>query len=134
MTTKEKFMTLVSPANEETMREMHFRQENKTWLRKSKRIALKVLLALREQGINQKELAEKMQVSPQYISKLLKGNENLTLETLTKLEDILNLKLLADTTNRKTTDTHIVHIFEMKQVYNRNEFSTYSDHKIAVAS
>ncbi|GHT89413.1 hypothetical protein FACS189474_6030 [Bacteroidia bacterium] len=104
MTTKEKFMTLVSPANEETMQEMHFWQANKTWLRKSKRIAVKVLLALKEQGMSQKELAEKMEVSPQYVSKLLKGNENLTLETLTKLEDILNLQLLVGTTNRKIDD------------------------------
>lgn len=36
--------------------------------------------------MNQKQLAEKMNCSRQYISKVLKGRENLSLETLAKIE------------------------------------------------
>jgi len=36
-----------------------------------------------------------MNCSPQYISKLLKGSENLTLETIAKLEEVLELDLVA---------------------------------------
>jgi transcriptional regulator with XRE-family HTH domain len=36
-----------------------------------------------------------MSVSQQYISKILKGHENFSLETLTKIEDILHLNILA---------------------------------------
>ena len=35
-----------------------------------------------------------MGCSPQYISKILKGSENLTLETISRLEDCLDLDLL----------------------------------------
>ena len=39
--------------------------------------------------ITQKQLAERMNCSQQYISKILKGKENLSLETLTKKENAL---------------------------------------------
>ena len=35
-----------------------------------------------------------MQVPPQYVSKLLKGQENLTLKTIAKLEKALNISLI----------------------------------------
>lgn len=44
--------------------------------------------------MNQKELAEAMNVTPQYISKILKGNQNLSLETISKLEEILDINIL----------------------------------------
>ena len=49
---------------------------------------------LKESGLSQKELAERMHCSPQYISKLLKGSENLTLETISKLEECLDLDIV----------------------------------------
>ncbi len=49
---------------------------------------------LEEMKMSQKELAAKMNCSPQYISKLLKGSENLTLETISKLEEVLSLDLV----------------------------------------
>jgi transcriptional regulator with XRE-family HTH domain len=33
-------------------------------------------------------------VSPQYVSKILKGSENMTLETIAKLEDALGVNLI----------------------------------------
>jgi plasmid maintenance system antidote protein VapI len=52
--------------------------------------------ALRDEanGMSQKDLATKTGVSPQQVSKLLKGNENLTLETIAKLEAALGVVLL----------------------------------------
>ena len=35
-----------------------------------------------------------MECSPQYVSKLLKGSENLTLDTISKLEECLDLDLV----------------------------------------
>ena len=49
---------------------------------------------MEQRKIRQKDLAEKMGCSPQYISKILKGSENLTLETISKLEDCLDLDLV----------------------------------------
>ena len=70
------------------------RRKNHAWLRYSGYIALRVLDRLEELGLSQKELAEKMGCSPQYVSKLVKGSENLTLETISKLEECLELDLI----------------------------------------
>ncbi|MCL2651944.1 MAG: helix-turn-helix transcriptional regulator, partial [Candidatus Azobacteroides sp.] len=45
-------------------------------------------------NLTQKELASQMSVSQQYVSKILKGYENFSLETLTKIEDILHINIL----------------------------------------
>jgi len=71
-----------------------WRRENRRWLRYSGFIALTVMRRLEELNMSQRELAEKMNCSPQYISKLLKGSENLTLDTISKLEECLNLDLV----------------------------------------
>ena len=70
------------------------RRENQKWLRYSQFIALKVLNRLEETHTSQKELATMMKCSQQYVSKLLKGNENLTLETISKLESALDIDLV----------------------------------------
>lgn len=71
-----------------------WRRENRRWLRYSGYIAVAVIHRLAELKMSQKELAEKMGCSPQYVSKLLKGSENLTLETISKLEETLGLDLV----------------------------------------
>jgi transcriptional regulator with XRE-family HTH domain len=71
-----------------------WRRENRRWLRYSGYIASSVQSRLEELCLNQKELAEKMGCSPQYVSKLLKGSENLTLDTISKLEECLDLDLI----------------------------------------
>ena len=47
------------------------------------------------QNMTQKELAELMGCSQQYVSKVLKGQENLSLETLSKIECCLNIQILS---------------------------------------
>ncbi len=66
----------------------------KGWLDNSAKIALKILRTIRDLKITQKELADKLNISPQHISKVLKGQENLTLETIDKLEKALNIRLI----------------------------------------
>ena len=45
-------------------------------------------------GLTQKKLAELMGCSQQYVSKVLKGRENLSIETIFKIEDALQLHIL----------------------------------------
>jgi|SRR5690554_839492 len=77
-----------------------YRKENKAWLDISFAIAVKVMSALKANKAanvfpkTQKELAGAMVCSPQYVNKLLKGTENLQLETIAKIEQILNLVLI----------------------------------------
>lgn len=49
---------------------------------------------MEELGLTQKSLAEKMGCSQQYVSKILKARENLSIETLCKIEMALELSLL----------------------------------------
>lgn len=67
---------------------------NDAWLENSSRIAITVLDELRKTGMTKQELAEKMEVKPQFVSRIVKGSVNLTLETIAKLEVALNLKIL----------------------------------------
>jgi plasmid maintenance system antidote protein VapI len=46
-------------------------------------------------GWSQKDLARELNVSPQHINKIVKGQENLTLETQIKLQTVLDIPILA---------------------------------------
>lgn len=95
MTNKEKFLKLVSNEETDTFENISNRIANRAMLRESQRIAMKALIRLEELGLKQKQLAEKMGVSPQQINKIVKGGENLTLETIVKLQDLLEIPILA---------------------------------------
>ena len=73
-----------------------WRLQNKSWLRHSQRIAMKMLEKMDELGLTQKQLAEQMGCSQQYVSKVLKGRENLSLESISKIEDCLNISILQE--------------------------------------
>jgi plasmid maintenance system antidote protein VapI len=94
MTNKEKFLKLVSPPEKDYLKELQERKKNRPWIRASQRIAIKVLLRLEALDWSQKDLAEAMKVSPQQVNKIVQGKENLTLETITKLEAALGISIL----------------------------------------
>lgn len=72
-----------------------WRMANKSWLRYSQQIAMMMLDKMDELNMTQKKLAELMGCSQQYVSKVLKGQENLSLETLSKIERCLNIQILS---------------------------------------
>jgi ribosome-binding protein aMBF1 (putative translation factor) len=76
--------------------EAEWRRDNWSWLQHSQKIAVKVLLEMKKQGLTQKALAERMSCTQQYVSKILKGKENMSLDTLTKLEKALGISLILD--------------------------------------
>ena len=76
--------------------EAEWRRDNWSWLRHSQRLAVKILLQMKQLGLTQNALAERMNCSQQYVSKILKGKENMSLETLTKLENALDICLIYD--------------------------------------
>ena len=49
---------------------------------------------MEELGLNQKSVAERMGCSQQYVSRVLKGTENLSIETISKIEKALELDIL----------------------------------------
>ena len=70
------------------------RKATRDWLRKSANIALRILDALDEIHMTQAELANRLNVSRQHISKIIKGQENLTLETIVRIEQVLGVALI----------------------------------------
>lgn len=82
-----------SPTPSKWRNEAEFRLRNKVWLRNSQHIAMLMLDKMDKMGINQSQLALRMNCSQQYVSRILKGCENLSLETLSKIEDALDIRL-----------------------------------------
>lgn len=95
MTPKQKLLSLVSKEKTETLNKNKDRIKNREMLRESQQIAIKVLMKLDELGWAQKDLAREMQVSPQQITKIVSGKENLTIETQIKIQNILKIPILA---------------------------------------
>lgn len=94
-TNKEKFLNLVSKVKTNSLEKNKGRISKRPMLRESQKIALKILSKLDDLNWTQKKLAEEMKVSPQQINKIVSGKENLTIETQTKLQSILNIPILA---------------------------------------
>lgn len=103
MTNKEKFLALVSNEKTDTTERNRERVKNRAMLRESQQIAIKVLTKLDDLGWSQKRLAQEMDVSPQQISKIVSGKENLTIETQIRLQNILNIPVLASYYESKMT-------------------------------
>lgn len=102
------------------LEEADYRFENKAWLQKTQAIALKILRSLRSQGMSQKDLAEKLNVSPQMVNQWVKGSENFTLETISKIENALGVELM--NVSEKTND--IIHINNISFQQGKTTFLT----------
>jgi len=101
-----KLKQIVPKESSKWIEDAEWRSENEVWLKKSQTIAFKILERIDELNFTQKILADIMKVSPQHISKIVKGKENLTLETISKLEKALDIKLI-NIENNNTTHINI---------------------------
>lgn len=84
------------------------RRANQKWLSCSQNIAMMMLDKMEGLHLTQKHLAEIMGCSQQYVSKILQGKENLTLETMEKIEDVLHLDLFSDIVKKVNKPAHFV--------------------------
>jgi transcriptional regulator with XRE-family HTH domain len=111
----------ISEVDNSWQEDVIFYEKNKSWLDFSAEIAIKILRVLRqnrEEGTyptSQKDLAEKMGISPQQVNKIVRGSENLTFETIFRIQNALNIQLieLVDDKYIKTssiTDVEIAYI------------------------
>ncbi|PSL47882.1 helix-turn-helix protein [Chitinophaga niastensis] len=96
---KKKFLALVSDKTSSFEERVTFRTENKAWLAKSGALATKIIIFLDAHKITQKELAERLGISPQQVNKILQGQENMTLQTITAIETALNIELIKVVSN-----------------------------------
>lgn len=95
---KKTFLDLVSKEASGVHQTMQWRRENREWLKKSASIAIAILRILRERGMSQKDFASLMNVSPQQVNKIVKGTENLSLQSISKIEQVLGIRLIQEVT------------------------------------
>ncbi|MFR9545795.1 MAG: helix-turn-helix transcriptional regulator [Rikenellaceae bacterium] len=91
------------------------------------KIVLRLLKYMREHGLKQKDLAEKLSVTPQYINKLLRGKDlNLSISTAIRYGIILGIKLISvDETEEKEVRTLEKKIIPTKEVWTIKNRPTY---------
>ena len=83
-----------SPTPSRWREDAQWRRDNEYWLKYARYITLQVLRAMDDQSITQVELAKRMGCTQQYVSNLLKGSSNMTLETIARLENVLGIDLV----------------------------------------
>lgn len=71
-----------------------WRRKNENWLKYARVITMKTMQAMDKQSVTQSLLAERMGCSQQYVSNLLKGSSNMTLETISRIEKALNIDII----------------------------------------
>lgn len=128
MSNLDKLNKIISSHKSTWQDEATWRNENEFWLTYSFDIALRVLDTLREKKMTQKELAEKMNVSPQFINKIVKGQENLSLETIGKLSRALGVALIEVTGTSKRNEVVYDHeqAYEVSERYRKEFFAEAS--------
>ena len=71
-----------------------WRTKNEMWLRKSRKVALTIIDYMEQNKMSSTDLAHKLGVTPQYVSKILSGTVNFSFKTIAELEAKLNIQLL----------------------------------------
>ena len=94
MSLNEKLQKFVSDSKSDWVEETGKKMATRGARKNARKVALRVLQFLHEQGISQTELATRMGVSRQQVAKIVKGQENFTFETIDKLEKALNVQLM----------------------------------------
>ncbi len=141
----ENFLKNVSQKDSGWLEKAKWRQANEDWLDVSFSIAVKILTALsanKKNDIspkNQTELAEAMGCSAQYVNKLLRGQENLQIETICKVQRILGIKLIevpkteiSVTVEYKTVDSWLEKLNVKSPVINKT--STYTTDEVEIVA
>lgn len=71
-----------------------WRQENEAWLRWSRSIALCIVDYMQENGLSRSDVANKLGVSPQYVSRILSGNTNFSFKSIAEIERKLGISCM----------------------------------------
>lgn len=93
MTVLDRIKEIESPDISGWSEDAQWRADNREWLKISTQISIKILRAIHSIGITKEVLAERMGVSNEYINKIVKGQDNLDLKTIFKLEKALGISL-----------------------------------------
>lgn len=92
-TAVERLRQYQSPSPSKWREAAEWRRANRNWLRRSQTVAMKMLDKMEEMNWTQQKVAQMLGCSQQYVSKIVKGGENLTLEMLSKIEETMGIKI-----------------------------------------
>lgn len=70
-------------------------EENREWRVLSEKFALAIMRLLRHQNKNQLWLSKKLDKSPQYVSRVIKGKENLSLKSMVLIQSIFDTEIIS---------------------------------------
>jgi ribosome-binding protein aMBF1 (putative translation factor) len=73
--------------------QLEYDKKNRFWLKMSSNVAMAILETLDQTKVSKTELAKRMNVSLEEVNKIVKGQENLNIETISKIELALGIKL-----------------------------------------
>ena len=85
---------MISMGSTTKEQDVKMQQDTKEWLRYSQGIAVIMSKRMAELGLTQRMLAEKMDCTQQYVSNILKGEKNMSLETICKIESALGIDII----------------------------------------
>lgn len=71
-----------------------WRKENEVWLKWSRGVALAIVDYMQANGLTRSDIAAKLGVSPQYVSRILSGNTNLSFKTIAEIESKLGVSCM----------------------------------------
>ena len=131
---QDKLNQIIANEPSQWLEEANYRFENKAWLRKSQAIALKILRHIRANEISQKDLAERINVAPQQVNKWLKGGENFTLETISRIENVLGIPLISVHDSHRKTENTISFNKEIPFKFDNRPFSIIGNYKDTISN
>lgn len=71
-----------------------WRKENKKWISISSNIVIKIFTIMEEQNITKNDITKQLNISMRKLNTILSGSYNFDIRLITRLECILNSKLL----------------------------------------
>ena len=70
------------------------RQENDSWHKWSRGVALSIVDYMQEHGLSRSDIATKLGVSPQYVSRILSGNTCFSFKSVADIEGKLGISCM----------------------------------------
>lgn len=75
--------------------EAQWRRENQGWLKWSRNVALSLIDYMQSNNMTRAGLANKLGVTPQYVSKLLSGKVNFSFKSIYEIEEKLGISCVS---------------------------------------
>ena len=73
------------------VKDAQWRKENEGWLKWSRQLAVSLVAYMQDHKMKRADLAIALNVSPQYVSRLLSGKENLSFKSIANIEEKLGI-------------------------------------------